>query len=122
MIKLVFKLAIAGLLGNAAYRVGTEYLAYIKFRDAVRDAAMFKAATDEQLHQQIMDLASQYDVPLEESALSISRQARQVHVDGGYTKPIELAPTFVYEWPFSWSTDVTVSTVAPSYRTVPTSR
>ena len=122
MIKLVLKLAIAALLFNAAYRVGSEYLTYIKFRDAVRDAAMFKARNDAELSTQIMDLASEYDVPLVESALSINRDERQVQVDGSYDKLIEVVPTFFYNWHFSWSIDATVSIIIPPYKPRPKPR
>ncbi len=122
MIKLVLKLAIAALLGNAAYRVGSEYLTYFKFRDAVRDAAMFKARNDAELSTQIMDLASDYDVPLSESALLINRDDRQVQVDGSYDKVIEVVPTIFYTWHFSWSTDATMSIIIPPYKPRPKPR
>ena len=38
--KFLIKLAIAALVANACFRIGTEYLTYIKFRDSIRDAAM----------------------------------------------------------------------------------
>ena len=69
--KLLIKLAIAALLANAAYRIGSEYLTYIKFRDAIRDAAMFKATDDVELRKKIMDLSDEYDVPLVDEALII---------------------------------------------------
>ena len=55
--KLIIKLAIAALLANALFRVGTEYVVYYKFRDSVREAAMFRAKNDEELGQRIMELA-----------------------------------------------------------------
>src|SRR5690348_8253851 len=113
MIKLFIKLALAALLANGAYRIGSEYLTYIKFRDGVRDAAMFKARTDEELQQRIFALASQYEVPLAEDAISIQRDERRVTVQGKYRKPIEVVPNYFYAWPFSWSIDAVVSTTVP---------
>jgi hypothetical protein len=115
MLKLVFKLAVTALLANAAYRVGSEYLAYIRFRDEVRDAAMFKAHNDEELTKRIMDLAGEYDLPLAESAIDIRRDERRVSVAGSYDKSIEIVPTFFYPWHFSWSIDATVSIVIPPF-------
>jgi hypothetical protein len=115
MIKLFLKLAVVALLANAVYHVGSEYLTYIRFRDAIRDAAMFKASNDEDLSARIMELAGEYDVPLEESALTIHREERKVSIAGHYDKPIELVPTFFYPWPFSWSIDATVSIVIPPF-------
>ena len=113
MFRLLIKLAIAGLLANAVYRVGSEYLVYVKFRDAVRDAAMFKATTDVELQRRIMELAFAYDVPLSEDAIAIRREDRHVLVDGSYQKPIEVAPTFFYPWGFSWSIDALTPTNVP---------
>jgi hypothetical protein len=111
--KLLIKLAVAALLANAVYRVGSEYLTYIKFRDAVRDVAMHKAATDEDLKRQVMDLANAFDVPLDEDDLSIKRRERRVVVEGRYEKPIEVLPTVKYPWPFSWTIDAIVSSQVP---------
>jgi hypothetical protein len=112
-VKFIIKLVIAALVANACFRVGTEYLTYIKFRDSIRDAAMFKADTDAELQERIMLLANDYDVPLDASDLTIKREARHVLVDGSYKKPIEIAPTFIYSWPFSWSLDVMMSATVP---------
>lgn len=111
--KLLIKLAIAALLANAAYRIGSEYLTYIKFRDAIRDAAMFKATDDVELRKKIMDLSDEYDVPLVDEALIIHREERHVVIEGKYTKPIEVVPTYNYPWPFSWTVDAMVSTTYP---------
>ena len=115
MLKLLVKLAIVAFLANAIYRVGSEYLNYIKFRDAIRDAAMFKAKTDDQLRQRIMDLSNEYDIPLSEDAVTIRREERHVLIDGRYEKPIEIAPRVPYRWPFSWSIDVMMSTTVPFF-------
>ena len=111
MIKLLVKLAIVALLANAAYHIGSEYLTYIKFRDAIRDAAMFKAKNDTELMARIMDLAGQYDVPLEEENVTIERQLRQVSIDGWYDKPIEVVPNYQYPWHFGLSLEVMTPTV-----------
>lgn len=113
MVRLLIKLAVAALIANAAYRIGWEYLVHIRFRDAVRDAAMFKAATDADLARRIMDLANQFDLPLSEEAIAITREDRHVLVEGKYRKPIEVVPKYYYSWPFSWSIDAMTSTTVP---------
>lgn len=115
MVKLVLKLAVVALIANAGYRVGSEYLTYIKFRDGVRDAAMFKARNDEELVTQIMGLANELELPVDESALSIRRDQRTVNVEGSYEKPIEVVPSYFYPWHFAWSIQATVSTYIPPY-------
>ena len=106
MIKLLLKLAIVALLANAAYHVGSEYLTYIKFRDAIRDAAMFKAKNDTELMARIVELAAQYEVPLQEENVTIERVERKVNVEGWYDKPIEVVPNYQYPWHFGLSLEV----------------
>jgi hypothetical protein len=113
VVKLFVKLAVVALLANAAYRIGLEYLTYIKFRDAVRDAATYKSKDDDDLRKRIMDLAGDFDIPLTPDALSIRREDRQVMVDGSYHKPIEVVPTFQYSWPFTWSIEAMTPTNVP---------
>ena len=113
MLKLLVKLAIAALLTNAAYQVGSEYLNYIKFRDAIRDAAMFKTRTDDELRRRIMDLSSEYDIPLTDDDVTIQREDRHVSIQGSYKKPIEVVPSLEYPWPFTWSIDAMTSTTVP---------
>jgi hypothetical protein len=113
VLKLFVKLAIVALVANAAYRVGLEYLTYVKFRDAVRDAATYKTSDDEDLRKRIMDLAGDYDIPLSQDAVYIHREDRQVLVDGSYQKPIEVVPTVHYQWPFTWSIEAYTPTTVP---------
>jgi hypothetical protein len=118
MFRLLVKLAVVALLANAVYRVGSEYLVYVKFRDGIRDAAMFKARNNAELHARIMDLAAGYEVPLAEDAVTIRREARRVFIDGHYRKTIEIAPNVRYPWDFSWSID---ALVPPTVRLLPES-
>jgi hypothetical protein len=104
--KLLVKLAVVALLANAAYHIGSEYLTYVRFRDAIRDAAMFKAKNDADLTARIIDLAGQYEVPLDEENLSISREERRVSIDGWYDKPIEIVPNYEYPWHFGLELEV----------------
>lgn len=113
MIKTLVKLAIAVLIANAAYRVGSEYLDHIKFRDAIREAAMFKARNDVELSQRIMTLAVDFDIPLTEHDFELVRVERHVTVSGRYTKLIEIVPSFTYPWGFNWDIDVYTSPLMP---------
>jgi hypothetical protein len=113
MIKRIVKLAIVALLANAAYRVGLEYLTYIKFRDAIRDAAMFNAKSAEDLRSRIMAIADDYDLALDDDSIEITLDERVWHIDGSYTKPIEIAPRFEYAWPFPYSLEVVMNSVPP---------
>ena len=107
MLKLLIKLALAALVANAAYRLGTAYLSYYRFTDAVAQTALF--GTDRsraQLHRRVIELASQYDVPLAEDGFTIRRDENHTIVDGGYTQPVDLLPGYQYRWPFTVHVDV----------------
>jgi hypothetical protein len=103
MLKLLIKLAVVALLANAVYRVGSEYVTFLKFREAVRDAALFRAKTDEELRQRIMKLAEEYGVSVSDDHVSIRREQRVVYVNGSYDKPIEVVPRYSYPWHFAWA-------------------
>jgi hypothetical protein len=107
VIKLLVKLAIVALLANAAFRVGSEYVTYVKFRDSIREVAMFKAKTDTELMSRILVLANHYEVPVEEENINIQREQQTVNIDGWYDKPIELVPDYEYPWHFTLSIEVT---------------
>jgi hypothetical protein len=113
MIKRIVKLALVALLANAVYRVGLEYVTYIKFRDAVRDAAMFKAKSEQDLRTRIVAIADDYDLPLDDDSIQISLDERVWHIDGSYTKPIEIVPKYEYPWPFTYSLEVVMNNVPP---------
>lgn len=115
--KLLIKLAVAALLANAAFRIGSEYLTHIRFRDAVQSAATFRSTTNEDLRKRIGRLVAQYDLPqsMTETALSIERNERHVVVKGSYEKAIEVVPTYRYPWRFNWGVDVMMPVVLPYY-------
>jgi hypothetical protein len=109
--KLLIKLAITAFLANAAFRLGTEYLTHYKFRDSVREAAMFRAGSDEELRQRIMETADSYSIPLKEDGFTIRRDSGQAFIRGTYTKPIEFVPGFPYPWRFTWEIEAIVNDV-----------
>ena len=50
--------------------------------------------SQDQLRQRILDLASQFDLPITEDDFSVRRDdSSHTHVDGSYTQPVELLPT-----------------------------
>ena len=108
MLKLLVKLALAALIANAAYRVGSAYLSYYRFTDAVAQTAQF--GTDRsraELQRRVLELASQYDVPLAEDGFTI-RRTDESHtiVDGSYLQSVDLLPGYRYPWLFTVHVDV----------------
>jgi hypothetical protein len=106
MIKLAVKLAVTALIANAIYRLGSEYLTFIKFRDGVRQAAIYRATTDEALRVRIGVLADEYEVPLDLRDVVIERENRLLKLKAHYQKPVDLLPRYTVQWPFDLSLEV----------------
>jgi hypothetical protein len=116
MLKLLVKLALAALIANAVWRLGSAYLQFYRFQDAVLQTAQFGVdRSPADLPQRILDLASQYDVPLSQHDLTVQRDDRQhTIIDGSYTQPLDFAPGYRYPWPFTLHVDVlNVGALAP---------
>jgi len=108
MIKLVIKLVLAALVANAAWRLGSAYMQYYRFKDAVTETAQFGGdKTSSQIRQRVLELASQHEVPLAEDAVTVRRDDRgHIYVDGSYTQPVDLLPNYHYPWTFKMEIDV----------------
>ncbi len=111
--KLVIKLAILAVIVNAGFRVGTEYVVHYQFRDTIREAAMFKARTDDELGQTVMETATNYEIPLDPDGFTMRRDGREAVVQGSYTKSIEIFPGYKYQWKFPFTIQAFVNTVPP---------
>ena len=107
MLKTVVQLALAALVVNAAWRTGSAYLTFYRFKDAITETALYGAQkTTAQIEQRVVELASQYDIPLAQDGFSVRRDDRShTYIDGSYTQPLELVPGYRYDWPFMFHVD-----------------
>ena len=107
MIRFIVKLAIAAFIANASWRVGSAYMTYYRFKDAVTHTAQYsKGKSEEELRRRVLELASEYDVPIGEDAVTVRRESNHTFVDGAFTKPVDVLPGYRYPWPFSLNVDV----------------
>jgi len=107
VIRFVVKLAIVGLLANAAWRIGGVYMSHLRFTDAVQQSARYRGdKSDAQIHERVFNLATQYDIPVDDDSLTITHENNRTVVVGEYQRPIELVPGFIYKWPFKVHIDV----------------
>ncbi len=108
MIKLLLKLAVAAFVANATWRIGSAYLRHYKFEDATAQVAQYGAEkSTAELRTRVLELASNYDIPLGEDAMTIARDDRNhTFVDASYQLPIDLLPGYRYSWPFTVHVDV----------------
>ena len=104
--KFLIKLALAAMLGYAAWHVGLAYASDYRLRDGVRQAALAPRITDDQLYDRILTLAEENDAPLEDGTLEIRRAPSHIYVDVAYTRPVDVLPWYRRAWPFTWTVDV----------------
>jgi hypothetical protein len=102
--KTILKLVVTAIIANAGWHVGDAWLRYYKFRDAVTQAAQFGGTlSEDQLRARVMEIASQYSVPLAEENLTIRRDSQQeqhTYIDSSYDEQIELFPRMTRPWTF----------------------
>ena len=108
--KLLIKLAVVGLLANAAWRLGAEYLTHYRFSDSVQEAAIDSGQSDAQLRQRVLELAAKYDLPLTDEALTIRTENRLRVISGSYVKAITILPGYDRDWTFTLAVDSYVVT------------
>ena len=106
--KFILKLLIAALIANAAWHVMSAYASFWKFKDAVAQTTQFgndKSVT--MLKNRILQLATEYDLPIDDNGLTVTRSRESLHtvVDGSYTREIELVPGYSRPWPFPFHID-----------------
>ena len=102
----ILKLAIVALVANATWHVFSAYAPHYKFQDGVEYAVKYRGEmTDEALHEKILGLAAQFDVPLTPTDLTVTHNGSNTVVDLTYVRPIDLAPGFLYPWRFSARVD-----------------
>jgi hypothetical protein len=105
----LLKLVVVALIANAVWHLFGAYYPNYKFQDAVEYAAQNGASlTQEQLRDKVVELASQFDVPLTAEQVNVARQNTHTTVDLSYKRQIELVPGFKPEWPFSIHVDVVI--------------
>ena len=108
--KLLIRLLIVAVIANATWRIGSAYLTYYRFKDAVRQTTQFRGKlTDEQVHSRLLELADEYGVPVTDETLTITVRDNHTIVEGSYNQPIDIVPTYRYDWPFKFYVDTFVT-------------
>jgi hypothetical protein len=100
MFRLIIKLAIAGLIAHAAYRVGPPFLNYYKFQDAVDEAIMFqntasftgKRQSPQELLDKLARIARENNVPLNRDDFQLTLTTSATTLDARYTVQLEYFP------------------------------
>ena len=100
--KLIIKLALAALLANAAWQIGSAYAGFYRFKDSVQQTVQFgRGRSEAELRRRIVDLASQFEVPMGEDDFTLRRDEYRTSVTGSFKQRIQLLPGYVYPWTFT---------------------
>lgn len=109
MIRFLLKLVVVALLANATWQLGSAYLAFYRFRDAVEEAALSQSRKSEaELRQRIVEIGSEHDLPITPQSFTLRRENHHTYIDGSYTQRIELVPRYPFRWTFKFDTDTLI--------------
>ena len=113
MVKRILSLLVFLLVMNAGVRLGLVYFHDQQFKDAVKELALFAgqppAKTDEALRAKVMELALEYQIPLDPDYIEISRKVavgigEKVTIKFAYAVMISLAPGYQRRFDFDYTT------------------
>jgi hypothetical protein len=112
LIKFILKLLVFVVLANAAWRVGSAYLNHYRFEDAVLAVAQYRGTkSDAEVRKRVLELVSEFDVPIADDDLSVRREQAHTIIDGSYQQPVDLFPGYSHTFPFTLHIDVPTSTI-----------
>src|SRR5690349_18953216 len=104
--KLLIKLALVGLIAYGTYNVGSAYITHYRFRDAVQEMVQFRGNKDDAwVHDRIVDLAQQYEIPVDDKAIEIQTERLHSLVTITYVRKIDIIPGVKRDWPFVANVD-----------------
>src|SRR5262249_33762433 len=91
---------------NAAWHLMAAYTSHYKFKDAVQQATLFgNDKSVEQIKIRVLALASEYDVPLRETDVTVQRDQLHTFVDGACTTTLDRFPGYSRPWSFEFHPD-----------------
>lgn len=110
--KTVIKIVIALLVVTASFNAGRAALNNYQFQDAVHEGLLFDVrASDDQITDMVMKVASEYDIPINEEDIHIRDAGRDVEVTMAYTTNVAFVPgVFARDWTFTPSASVRILT------------
>jgi hypothetical protein len=102
----LIKLVLAALIIYATWRVGSVYLRYYQFKDEVQQTAQFSGQRSEnELHTRVLEIAREYQIPLDAERLKVRREDNHTRIDASYVEQIEILPSYRRPWEFTVNID-----------------
>ena len=102
MLRNLVRLAVLLLIAHALYRFVPIYAHSHQFKDAVAEAALFsKDRSEHEIIERVMELAAQYQIPLEREAVQVTKDRSKTYINLVYEEQIEWVPGYSRPMPFN---------------------
>ena len=109
--KTLIKLLLAAAIVWASWKTGSAYWRFYKLKDGAQEAALFGAAqSNAELHNSVVELANELNLPLDPERVVVRRIPNHTYVTASYTEKVEVLPSFFYPWQFNLDVDVLTMT------------
>ena len=105
--KNIIKILLGLVLVTVAVQGGKAALKHYTFVDALQEAMLFGSSRNEtQIAEKVMQLAGDYQIPLDPDLVSVTREPFLITIDAPYTDTVNLLPGFYSR---TWDFDASVS-------------
>jgi len=105
--KSLIKIALGLVLVTAGVQGGRAALKHYTFVDALQEAMLFGSSRNEtQIADKVIELAGEYEIPLDPELMSVKRDPFLITIDAPYTETVNLLPGFYSR---KWDFDASVS-------------
>ena len=102
MLRNLVRLAVVLLIAHALYRFVPIYAHNHQFKDAVAEAALFsKDRAEHEIVDRVMELAAQYQIPLDREAVQVTKDRSKTYINLFYEEQVEWLPGYRRVMPFS---------------------
>ena len=106
LLKTAVKLALLAIAANATWHFYLAYSAHYRLRDTAREIAQNRGdKTDTQVHDEIMAVAEEVEVPVSPEELTVSHEGSTTTISASYSRPLEVLPNKSIDWAFTFRVD-----------------
>lgn len=103
MLQKIVKIVVVVIVLNAVTRVGVASWNYYQLRDMADETVMFGGRESPAgIQNQIMKKANELGLPVTPESITVQRFGYKTQADGKYTQAIELFPSYVYPFTFTF--------------------
>ncbi len=114
MVRRLITLAIVFLIGYAGWNVAPVFLNHFEYRTKLDEIAKFSGdRTAGDIQARAVKAAEEFQIPVTEREVQVTRQADRVTIDVAYRKMLNVAPRYQYPWDFTIHLEVMTARMRP---------